>query len=128
MAIEVSELRKSYGEVVAVRGVNFEVSAGEVFCLLGPNGAGKTTTVEMLDRPGSGLRTTRPGAPPERCVPSAAEGRHGGRDALGRARVTRRPAELALDARVVALRGADDGLDRIRAGYQGRHPGRDSMR
>ena len=49
MAIEVSELRKSYGEVVAVRGVSFEVSAGEVFCLLGPNGAGKTTTVEMLE-------------------------------------------------------------------------------
>jgi ABC-type cobalamin/Fe3+-siderophores transport system ATPase subunit len=49
LAIEVSELRKSYGEVVAVRGVSFEVSAGEVFCLLGPNGAGKTTTVEMLE-------------------------------------------------------------------------------
>ena len=43
------DLRKSYGEVEAVRGVSFEVARGEVFCLLGPNGAGKTTTVEILE-------------------------------------------------------------------------------
>jgi ABC-2 type transport system ATP-binding protein len=49
LAIEVRDLRKSYGEVDAVRGVSFEVSRGEVFCLLGPNGAGKTTTVEILE-------------------------------------------------------------------------------
>ncbi|HKO27816.1 MAG TPA: ABC transporter ATP-binding protein [Solirubrobacteraceae bacterium] len=49
LAIEVRELRKSYGEVEAVRGVSFEVLRGEVFCLLGPNGAGKTTTVEILE-------------------------------------------------------------------------------
>ncbi|HTU87769.1 MAG TPA: ABC transporter ATP-binding protein [Solirubrobacteraceae bacterium] len=49
LAIEVRDLRKSYGEVEAVRGVSFEVSRGEVFCLLGPNGAGKTTTVEILE-------------------------------------------------------------------------------
>ncbi|HEY4827978.1 MAG TPA: ATP-binding cassette domain-containing protein, partial [Solirubrobacteraceae bacterium] len=49
LAIEVRGLRKSYGEVDAVRGVSFEVSRGEVFCLLGPNGAGKTTTVEILE-------------------------------------------------------------------------------
>jgi ABC-2 type transport system ATP-binding protein len=48
-AIEVSGLRRSYGEVQAVRGVSFEVARGEVFCLLGPNGAGKTTTVEILE-------------------------------------------------------------------------------
>jgi ABC-2 type transport system ATP-binding protein len=48
-AIEVTDLRKAYGEVEAVRGVSFEVSRGEVFCLLGPNGAGKTTTVEILE-------------------------------------------------------------------------------
>jgi len=48
-AIEVQRLRKSYGEFEAVRGIDFEVSAGEVFGLLGPNGAGKTTTVEILE-------------------------------------------------------------------------------
>jgi ABC-2 type transport system ATP-binding protein len=49
LALEVRDLRKSYGEVEAVRGVSFEVARGEVFCLLGPNGAGKTTTVEILE-------------------------------------------------------------------------------
>jgi ABC-2 type transport system ATP-binding protein len=47
--IEVSDLRKSYGNVEAVRGVSFAVGQGEVFGLLGPNGAGKTTTVEILE-------------------------------------------------------------------------------
>jgi ABC-2 type transport system ATP-binding protein len=48
-AIEAKDLRKTYpGGVEAVRGVNFEVAAGEVFGLLGPNGAGKSTTVGML--------------------------------------------------------------------------------
>src|SRR5918992_5548961 len=47
-AIEVSGLRKSYDGTEAVRGVDFELRAGEVFGLLGPNGAGKTTTVEIL--------------------------------------------------------------------------------
>ncbi len=48
-AIEVRGLRKRYGAVDAVRGIDFEVRAGEVFGLLGPNGAGKTTTVEILE-------------------------------------------------------------------------------
>ena len=47
-AVEVSELRKAYDGVEAVRGIDFEIGAGEVFGLLGPNGAGKTTTVEIL--------------------------------------------------------------------------------
>jgi ABC-2 type transport system ATP-binding protein len=47
--IEVRGLRKSYGDFEAVRGIEFEVSSGEVFGLLGPNGAGKTTTVEILE-------------------------------------------------------------------------------
>ena len=42
-------LRKSYGSLEAVRGVDFEIDEGEVFALLGPNGAGKTTTVEILE-------------------------------------------------------------------------------
>jgi ABC-2 type transport system ATP-binding protein len=45
----VRDLRKSYGDFEAVRGIDFEVAAGEVFGLLGPNGAGKTTTVEILE-------------------------------------------------------------------------------
>jgi ABC-2 type transport system ATP-binding protein len=49
MAIEVSGLRKRYGELEAVRGLSFAVQRGEVFGLLGPNGAGKTTTVEILE-------------------------------------------------------------------------------
>ena len=47
-AISVKDLRKSFGELEAVRGVEFEVEAGEVFGFLGPNGAGKTTTINML--------------------------------------------------------------------------------
>jgi ABC-2 type transport system ATP-binding protein len=48
-AIVVSDLRKSYDGVEALRGVDLEVLVGEVFGLLGPNGAGKTTTVEILE-------------------------------------------------------------------------------
>jgi ABC-2 type transport system ATP-binding protein len=48
-AIAVRGLRKSYGDLEAVRGVDFEIEQGEVFGLLGPNGAGKTTTVEVLE-------------------------------------------------------------------------------
>ena len=48
-AVEVEDLRKSYGSVQALGGVSFTVAEGEVFALLGPNGAGKTTTVEILE-------------------------------------------------------------------------------
>jgi ABC-2 type transport system ATP-binding protein len=48
-AILVRDLHKRYGENEAIRGIDFEVAAGEVFGLLGPNGAGKTTTVEILE-------------------------------------------------------------------------------
>jgi ABC-2 type transport system ATP-binding protein len=47
--ISVRGLRKSYGDVEAVRGIDLEVRRGEVFAFLGPNGAGKTTTVEVLE-------------------------------------------------------------------------------
>jgi ABC-2 type transport system ATP-binding protein len=49
VAIEVSGLRKSYGEREVLHGIDLEVAAGEVFCVLGPNGAGKSTTVEILE-------------------------------------------------------------------------------
>ena len=56
--ISVSGLRKSYGDVEAVRGIDLEISNGEIFAFLGPNGAGKTTTVEILE----GFRRTSPRA------------------------------------------------------------------
>ncbi|MGD0613490.1 MAG: ABC transporter ATP-binding protein [Anaerolineales bacterium] len=52
IAITVSHLKKTYGNVKAVEDVSFEVSEGEIFGMLGPNGAGKTTTVECI----TGLR------------------------------------------------------------------------
>ena len=56
-AIEVENLTKRYGDLLAVNGISFNVRKGEVFAFLGPNGAGKTTTVEIIDmirRPTSG--------------------------------------------------------------------------
>ena len=65
--IQVEGLKKSYGPLAAVKGVDFEVQAGEVFGLLGPNGAGKTTTVEILEglRSRTGGRVSVLGCDPE---------------------------------------------------------------
>lgn len=67
-AVEVRGLRKSYGPVHAVRGIDLRVEPGEVFALLGPNGAGKTTTVEILEghRPRDGGEATVLGHDPGR--------------------------------------------------------------
>ena len=57
LAIEAIDLRKNYGPVEAVRGLNLQVPAGSIFGFLGRNGAGKTTTIKMLlgmARPTSG--------------------------------------------------------------------------
>ena len=48
-AVQVSGLRMAFGGTEVLRGVDFDVRYGEVFCLLGPNGAGKTTTLEILE-------------------------------------------------------------------------------
>ena len=56
--IEVKGLKKSYGAVHAVQGLDLTIEAGEIFALLGPNGAGKTTTVEILE----GFRTRDAGS------------------------------------------------------------------
>jgi ABC-2 type transport system ATP-binding protein len=65
--IQVEALTKSYAAFPAVKGIDFEVRAGEVFGLLGPNGAGKTTTVEILEglRTRSGGRVSVLGCDPE---------------------------------------------------------------
>ena len=58
--ISVQDLAKSYGKIEAVKGVSFDVEAGEIFGFLGPNGAGKTTTINMLCtlvKPGGGAAT-----------------------------------------------------------------------
>ena len=84
--IEVEDLRKSYGDVIAVDGVSFRAEPGRVFGLLGPNGAGKTTTISCM----CGLLR-----------PSAGRIRVLGHDAvleprLARARMGVVPQELAL--------------------------------
>lgn len=47
--LEVKELKKSFGNIHAVKDISFSVKAGEVFTIIGPNGAGKTTTLEMIE-------------------------------------------------------------------------------
>jgi ABC-2 type transport system ATP-binding protein len=66
--ISVRGLRKTYNEVEAVKGVDFEIQPGEVFGLLGPNGAGKTSTVEILEglRPRTGGDVTVLGFDPDK--------------------------------------------------------------
>lgn len=46
--LEVEGLKKNYGQLEALKGVNFKVDQGEIFGLIGPNGAGKTTTLRII--------------------------------------------------------------------------------
>jgi ABC-2 type transport system ATP-binding protein len=67
--IEVSNLRKQFGAIVAVDGISFSVNAAETFGLLGPNGAGKTTTISLIVgalRPDSGSITVAGESDPTR--------------------------------------------------------------
>ncbi|MCY7288230.1 MAG: ATP-binding cassette domain-containing protein, partial [Cryobacterium sp.] len=47
--VRVRNLHKSYGNFEAIRGISFDIEAGETFALLGPNGAGKSTAIEILE-------------------------------------------------------------------------------
>ena len=70
-AIEARGLRRTFGDVVAVDGIDLVVEPGEVVAVLGPNGAGKTTTIEMLlgmRTPTSGTVTVLGGAPTDDAV------------------------------------------------------------
>ena len=66
--IQVQALQKRYDKVEAVKGIDFQVGAGEVFGLLGPNGAGKTSTIEILEglRPRTGGQAAVLGFDPDR--------------------------------------------------------------
>jgi ABC-2 type transport system ATP-binding protein len=60
LALEISDLRVTYGPKIAVQGVSFSINEGEIFGLLGPNGAGKTSTlsaIEGLVKPAAGSIT-----------------------------------------------------------------------
>jgi ABC-2 type transport system ATP-binding protein len=76
--VDVRNLRKVYGNVAAVDGVDLQIAKGEVFALLGPNGAGKTTTVEIL----TGVRQRTSGSVQVLGV-DPAEDRRGWRDRIG---------------------------------------------
>ena len=47
-AIEIRNLQKSYGDTIALRGINLDIEPGSFYGLLGPNGAGKTTTIGII--------------------------------------------------------------------------------
>ncbi|MCJ7471581.1 MAG: ABC transporter ATP-binding protein [Actinobacteria bacterium] len=49
IVVEVKDLKKTYGDTIAVDGISFNIKKGEIFGLLGPNGAGKTTTLECIE-------------------------------------------------------------------------------
>ena len=79
LAIETAGLRKRYGKVVALDGVDLRVESGIVFGLLGPNGAGKTTAVRILTtllQPGRGLGAASPASTcvrePAKCASASA--------------------------------------------------------
>ena len=87
--IAVAGLRKAYGDVEAVRGLDLEVRRGEVLAFLGPNGAGKTTTVEILEGFRERDAGERRGA---RRGPGARRGARGARGSASCSRRASRPS------------------------------------
>ncbi|MEX2278684.1 MAG: ABC transporter ATP-binding protein [Acidimicrobiia bacterium] len=133
--VEVRNLRKHYGEIAAVDGIDFSVEAGEVFALLGPNGAGKTTTVEILEgyRKPDGGSVTVLGQDPRSAGPSWRERigivlQQSGiekeltvREALTRlARLYRDPAEVETTIGRVGLNEKTDARIKTLSGGQRR--------
>ncbi|MEU4681959.1 ABC transporter ATP-binding protein [Streptomyces xinghaiensis] len=127
-AIRVRGLRKSYGTVEAVRGLDLTVRRGEVFAFLGPNGAGKTTTVEILEghRHRDGGEVSVLGTDPARATP-------GWRARVGLVlQTSRMPPELTVRELVArhagfypAPRGVDETIELIGlAGQRDRRAGR----
>ncbi|MBI5104814.1 MAG: ABC transporter ATP-binding protein [Solirubrobacterales bacterium] len=134
-AILVRDLRKSYGEVEAVRGIDFEVAPGEVFGLLGPNGAGKTTTTEILEgyrSRTSGIVSVLGHDPEQRArelrarvgivLQSSGMYRHiGVREAVAHfARLYPRPRDVDEVLALAGLTGKEDALARTLSGGQAR--------
>ena len=130
--ISVRGLHKSYGDLVAVRGVDLEVAPGEVFAFLGPNGAGKTTTISILE---GYLRARRRA----RSLVLGEDPAKAGRDWRGRVGfvlqecrmesllTVRETLEMfAGYYRDAALGAGDDRAGRT--GRQGRRPGRQALR
>ena len=123
-------LRKSYGDLEAVRGIDIEIAPGEIYAFLGPNGAGKTTTVEILE----GYRDRTAG---EVSVlgqdPGSAS--RAWRERVGivlqECRLTRqlspREAISQYAGYYRAPRGVDETLGAGRAGGEGRRPGLDAV-
>ena len=107
-AVEVRGLRKSYGPIEAVAGVDLTIAKGEVFGLLGPNGAGKTTIVEILEgqRTRSGGEARVLGFDPER------------RDRAYRERIGIVPQEGSIEP----LLTVKEGLELYRAAYPSPRP------
>jgi ABC-2 type transport system ATP-binding protein len=107
-AIEVSNLTKHFGEVLAVNNINFSVNKGELFGFLGPNGAGKTTTIRML------LGFLNPS-----CGSCRVLGGSPGRDVALRRRIGYLPGDLRVDP---ALTGAElfSWYGHLRGGVDGR--------
>ncbi len=115
--IHVSDLRKSYGAVVAVDGLSFAVERGETFALIGPNGAGKTTTLKMLlglARPDSGtIALGEAGLPPSDARARASLGYVPQRVEFPAGRTVRDVLRFYAELRALPDAAVDRALERV---------------